>query len=605
MPITTKNDDINKILLDIKDKIQNKQIAVFCGAGISYNSGLPLVNNLLNYILNVIDVKKIDSEKILNSNLPFEAFIQTLAEESDIDEILNIFSKGTPNKSHQFIALLIKLGLVKNVITTNFDTLLEKALYEFNILKDLHYNVFSTESDFANIDWKNNSTKLIKIHGCISHKEEIEITLDLVARKYVSQNKHNIISSFFSKSVNPFVLFLGYSCSDVFDISPQIESHLNNQSEIIFIEHCFDENKFQKENIDIKEFKNPFMNYSGIRFYYNTDLLIANLWKYFSNEDFPKSLKPSINWEENINLWINKATEYSEGIKNQLSARLFCDIGEYNTAIRIWEKGLEIAQTEGNQFLFYSLLGNLGMSLNAIGKFNEAKACLEKSCKACKELGNIQGEISQLQVLGSTYRNLHEFESSIKVFKRAVFLSENYYEDSMCQSLGNLATVYIQTGNYEKAISTLKKGLIIAITEGNKQSEGSMLTNLGTAFFKKGDYNNGINLILKSIDITRQIGDKKGECMSLFNLSNICLQFRKFDECIKFSSESLEIASNIGIKPNEANALYNIGAAYLATGNKEMAIINLKKSLEIYNTMFKSSHKCIINTKKALSAAMK
>ena len=168
-----------ELLLEISEKIKLQESAIFFGAGISYNSGLPLVYDLIKYLLNTIDVGDSDAEKILNSNLPFEGFIQTISDEVSVDSILDIFSKGEPNGNHEFIAGLINKGLVKTILTTNFDTLIEQALNNLGLIDGVNFQVYSTENDFEKIDWKSETVKIIKIHGCVSDKKEMAITFDL------------------------------------------------------------------------------------------------------------------------------------------------------------------------------------------------------------------------------------------------------------------------------------------------------------------------------------------------------------------------------------------------------------------------------------------
>lgn len=594
---------IDKLIRDIQFKIQNKELALFCGAGISFHSGIPLVNGLLKYILEVLDVKDSDFPRILNSDLPFEAFIQTLSSEEDINDILDIFSKGEPNVNHKFIALLIKAGYLKTVFTTNFDSLIEGALNSFGLKIGIDYFVFSSEDEFGKIDWNDNLVKIIKIHGCISKREEMAITLDLVAKQTINQGKSKAVKSFFSNNINHNIFILGYSCSDLFDLIPLIEGVEKERSHVFFLEHCFDNSLYRIEDIRQKEEKNPFFNYEGIRIYYDTDFLIKKLWKLFSFPCYEYRLD-SINWKENIDLWINRAVNYSEGIKKQMAARLFYNIGEFNIAIETWEQGLMIAQHEGNPDLFYTQLGNLGMSFNAIGKYHEAQTCLAESLKACRDTGNIQGEISQLQALGNVYRNLRKFDEAIKSFKRAVCLSETYINESLCSALGSLATVYNHTENYVESISILQKGLTIARSTGNKQSEGSMLSSLGIAFFQKGDHTEARDFILKSIQITRQIGDRRGECVALHNLSNLSLQFGDFDNCIKYSKESLLIAKEIRTRPNEANAYFNIGSAYFSKGEYGDAVTNLELAIEIFTDIFGSDYLFTVLAKESLTQAM-
>lgn len=600
----TLNQTKQKLIAEISEKIKLQEFAVFCGAGISLNSGLPIVTQFLNYILESINVEKEDVEKILNSNLPFESFIQTLKEESDIDRVLDVFSKGKPNTNHLFIAELVNRGSIKTIFTTNFDTLIETAIKSKGLVENIDFKVYKSEKDFENIDWNEDEIKIIKIHGCISDRQEMAITLELVAKKIFVQYKNNAVESFFSKKTNSNILVLGYSCSDVFDISPLIESIDANQSKLYFIEHSQSNKVYSQEEISVKSIKNPFKQFDGKRITINTGLLIEELWKSTLSLNYEHK-SSNIDWKENIDNWLEEACEYSIGIKNQISARLLYDIGEYKTAIKIWEKGLVIAQQENNQIFFYSQIGNIGMAQNALGNYEKAISCLEESVKACRENENTQGEVSQLQALGNIYRNLRQFDKSLEVFARAVKTAEKFEPESLCSSLGNLATVYNQTGEYDEAIKVLNKGIILANSVGGKQSEGSMLASFGIAYFQKGDFEKAFKFTTESIEITKLIGDKNGECLSLHNLSNFCLQFEKYDDAIKYSTISLNIAEEIGIKQNVASAYYNIGTAYFFKGEIQPAIINLKKSINLYTIIFGKEHQHTLSAIKALERVEK
>ncbi|TKB96649.1 tetratricopeptide repeat protein [Pedobacter cryotolerans] len=593
---------ITEIISVVSEKLTLDNTAIFCGAGISFNSGLPLANDLISYILSLLQVNPNDAEKILQSNLPFESFIQTLTEEQDIEDILDIFSKGIPNTNHDLIAQLLKLGYAKNVLTTNFDMLIENALNNIGLVEGNDYQVFSNDVEFGNINWKTDTIRIIKIHGSISNQKEMAITLELVARKTISQHKNNVISSFFSGLINPNILILGYSCSDVFDISPLVESVKENRSQILFLEHFFEETKI--EDISIKEFNNPFKNYIGQRFFLNTNVFTELLWKNIITHEY-EFRKSEYFWKENVNKWFQEASSYSLGMKNQIAARLFFDIGEYNLSIKLWELGLQIAQQEKNQIFFYAQLGGIGMALNAIGKYKEAKSCLEESVKACREICNTQGEISQLQALGNIHRNLREFDEAINAFNNALALASLHEPGSLCSCIGNLVNVYNQVGDHDNVINILERGLPITLSRGNKQTEGSMLCSLGVALFLKGDIDKAFESVLHSLKLTQQISDRQGECIALQNLTNFFLQLEDYDNCLKYSSLGLQIAREIGIRQSEAAALYNLGTTYFFKGDQNSAIFHLKKAIEIYTEIFGNNHSHTISAINALVRAEK
>ncbi len=429
------------------------------------------------------------------------------------------------------------------------------------------------------------------------------ITLNVVATKTLSVNRNKVIKNIFSKNINDQVLVIGYSCSDLFDISPQIESIDKNRSEVFFVEHVSDTSSFSTEDISLKEYKNPFNNFSGTRIFVDADQFIKELWLAFVKEKYQLKFS-STSWSENVDSWIHHAIETNSiGIKCHIPARLYYNIGEYDIAVKHFEYGIGIAQSQNNQITFYSELGNLGMTFNALGRYKEAKRCLEESIKACHDLGSLDGEISQLQALGNVYRNLGEFESAIVVYKKSVALAEKEDLFGLCTALGNLASIYSHTNEPDEAIKCLEKGLEIALHIGNKQSEGSMACSLGIAFYQKGDSQKATKYIQYSIETTRLIGDRQGECMALLNLSNVNLQESHLDECIMNANLCLDIAQKIGSRQGEGLAYYNIGSAFYFKGDSKSAIPFLEKAKETFLDIYGVNHRHTEAAIKAINRA--
>ena len=262
-----------------KKILEFKDFAIFCGAGISKNSGLPLANELKQYILEKLFIDKKDRDEVMASNLPFEAFMETLSENSDILKILHIFEKGEPNTNHVLIARMAKNGYLKTILTTNFDLLIEKALEKEGLKRNKDFEVYYDEGQFSGIDFEDIEDKVIrifKIHGSVDNQDSIRTTMKAVASGTLSDRRMNVVRYLFSSGKHKKVLSLGYSCSDEFDITPQIQSIEENQKEIFFVEHCKEGKEI--EDIRIKEEKNPFKIFPGKRIKCNTDDFIRDLW---------------------------------------------------------------------------------------------------------------------------------------------------------------------------------------------------------------------------------------------------------------------------------------------------------------------------------------
>jgi len=223
-------DTFSSFVSALADELKSQTTAILCGAGISRHSGLPVVDQLVPFVLETLDVPEGSRRHITKSSLPFEAFVETVRQVCDIDLLLDIFSLGEPNANHVLIAKLVKQGFLKTVCTTNFDTLIERAFEAEGLHRGSGYQVFSREDDFDAIPWDSGVARLIKIHGSIEDKNGVAITLQQVASRKLSAPRQGVITSLLS-SRHGRLLILGYSCSDVFDISPYIEAVKRAQPE--------------------------------------------------------------------------------------------------------------------------------------------------------------------------------------------------------------------------------------------------------------------------------------------------------------------------------------------------------------------------------------
>jgi hypothetical protein len=85
----------------------SKNLAVFCGAGISKNSGIPLADELKAYVLSLMPICTEKSEiDLIMSALPFEAFMEIVQSAFPITAILDVFKSdltfsGVPDYSLQ------------------------------------------------------------------------------------------------------------------------------------------------------------------------------------------------------------------------------------------------------------------------------------------------------------------------------------------------------------------------------------------------------------------------------------------------------------------------------------------------------------------------
>ena len=196
------NEDYNLSLIQIKKAVEDNNLILFVGAGVSANSNLPNWGELINSFSAELktagnDIEQEDYLKVAQYYYNIFGKNRYLAK---IDEIFADESKAMPNELHEYIAKINP----SHIITTNFDTLLEKQ-FSKSISK---YNVISKDID---IPYAQSEKYLIKMHGDLKTKNIV-----LKEDDYLDyQMNFPMISTLIqSLMLNHTVLFIGYSLKD-------------------------------------------------------------------------------------------------------------------------------------------------------------------------------------------------------------------------------------------------------------------------------------------------------------------------------------------------------------------------------------------------------
>lgn len=187
---------LKESIQNIKTAIDNNNLSVFAGSGISYDSDFPLWSDLIDEIKKSLKTKESDYLKIA------ELFYIQFKENKYYEKLSEYFPQNSfANMLHKKIVSLN----VKNIITTNWDELFEKAIYEngefFDIIKD--------DKD---ISYSTGFSKLVKMHGSIDTKNIVFKESDYLNYSLNFPLVENYVKSIFSTDTT---LLVGYSLNDV------------------------------------------------------------------------------------------------------------------------------------------------------------------------------------------------------------------------------------------------------------------------------------------------------------------------------------------------------------------------------------------------------
>ncbi len=202
---------------DIKKAINKNSLGIYVGAGLSMGAGLPSWVQLLNELIDILERKGIAADRIeemrqLSTN---PAKYLLLAEEirdliqNDLEKLIRdrFEDKTKPTETHD---VLVKIK-AKFLITTNYDTLIEKALVKnFNN----YFPTVYTYKDASSINYSlwNNDHFVLKAHGDAKTPKEIVLTeRDYRNIIYNQSGYQSILHAIFSTNS---ILFVGVSLND-------------------------------------------------------------------------------------------------------------------------------------------------------------------------------------------------------------------------------------------------------------------------------------------------------------------------------------------------------------------------------------------------------
>ena len=470
--------------------IIKSECVFFCGAGISLNSGLPIIygttdrqydinrySGLADNILQKLGLDDAEIDIVRNSNIPFELLIEIIADETDIGRIIDIFKLGEPNTNHFLLAKLAKRGYVKTIFTTNFDSLIEEAFVAEGLIENKDYEVIFKDADYVSIDWDDDKLRLVKLHGSISDPSDMAITIKKIAERQYEPNKQEALSYLFSEGSHKSLIILGYSCSDVFDINPAIESIKRNRKRIYHVEHRSSNTSEcstfpAKENIGKKGDKNPFKKYLGSRLFIDTNEFTKQLWKRCLNVEYfyTRHSHTDEPWRRLVEQWSCNAMGASDmETKYHLAALLFWNIARFELAIKYWEKALQLSVGANDDVLVASHTGNIGLAYRDLGDYEKAIGHFTEALKIAKSTNSRAVERRQISNLGGTYRIIGNPQQAIKYHKIALQIAKDIvFKKGIGVSLGNLGICYDSIGDYKRAVCYYKNSIKIASATSHK-----------------------------------------------------------------------------------------------------------------------------------------
>lgn len=420
-------------LQKIQEARDDHKLVFFIGSGMSKDVGLPDWNELINELKKDLNTKEDNKEDNLKiAQLYFLEF----GEYEYIKKVKSFFlpEKIMAQDTHK---LLIKIP--QHIITTNWDTVIEKAIDDEMAL----YDIVRNDVELTNTSF---NRKLIKMHGDIEIGNIVFKEDDYLEYSQKFPLIENYIKSVLSMNT---VVFLGYSYSDI--NLKYITKWIQNSSKVrppaYMIVH-------EEDKIQEKYFKNHAISVLNLSEKYPTGTIASKI------ESFLKDILIAKNNFANIQNELELIDAFYNLFQNFEHFNIVL-IDQMTKLLKKKSIKFRIAYDNSERVVihlqdYYSLIANIFKNFRTLFPKNKRTAIIDK-IKFIIQILHKSGIIG-LAIENSKYYPLKE-----KIFKN-IYKLDNYIFDiaKSCGSNKKDAYTAVWNGDFKQAYTIYKELIVTA-----------------------------------------------------------------------------------------------------------------------------------------------
>ncbi len=216
------------------------------------------------------------------------------------------------------------------------------------------------------------------------------------------------------------------------------------------------------------------------------------------------------------------------------------------------------------------------------GKIVEGKQYLEQALKIVENSEDVALKVEVLNRIGKFYIITGEYEKSIDIMKKAMFICEEkgFYKGTATAYL-NQGAAYDKMGKYDEAMSNFMKALNVYENLGDTIGVAKTYLNLGLLYSRHEDYEKSLELYKKSLEIRSQIDDKEGIALLYNNMAIVNYYLEDYDNVRNYFEKAYQMYLELGNLRRQLMALSNLAEIHSIIGQKEKALNTYFKILKL------------------------
>ncbi len=279
---------------------------------------------------------------------------------------------------------------------------------------------------------------------------------------------------------------------------------------------------------------------------------------------------------------------------NNIAASYFY-LGNYKNALTYYIKALKIVESSGNKEAMINPSLGIGGVYFIMRNYNNALIYYKQALTLSKEVKDQLKVAKSLTAIGNVYIELLDYDIALLYFLKSLKITEELGDKpAMASSLINIGNIYNKNkNNYGRALECYEKALQINEEIGNKNGSANSLLNIGILYSQKGNVEKAMSYLKKGLVLADSINSL--EIMSKSNeaLSEVYVKKEDYKNAYNYFKLHATIKDSL-VNENNAKSMAEMQTKY-GTEKKEKEIELLTKDKSLNDIKLKNQNIIIIS----------
>lgn len=325
---------------------------------------------------------------------------------------------------------------------------------------------------------------------------------------------------------------------------------------------------------------------------------------YFEMKEFQKAVEVFL---QTLDIEKEQGAEDSYLLTLYQIAACYSMMEKYSLAIQYYEEALSLIKPirETSDAEYIACLRKIGNAYRSMGDYDKAINYLTRALELSKVVHGDNNNFYALILndLGMCYLDINELDNSIELFKNVLDITQN------STIYNNLSEAYKEMGDYQHAVFYLDEALKLlgdSLVKKNNaallndveikraKSYCSIINNLGSIFIYSGEYDKAIVCYEEVYNTEVEFYGQRHSAVTttLNNLSVAYSRNGEYERALEYGQKTLEILHELygDDHPRIATTLSNMALDYIAMNNYEEAKTYLLHALEMNKRIFGEDH---------------